>query len=46
MAQLKSRLGEKIADKALAIASNDQDKILKSKKKYLLWKTKYQIMIY
>ena len=32
MAQLKSRLGEKIADKALAIASNDQDKILKIKK--------------
>ena len=32
MTQLKSRLGEKIADKALAIASNDQDKILKIKK--------------
>ena len=32
MAQLKSRLGEKLADKALAIASNDQDKILKIKK--------------
>ncbi len=32
MAQVKSRLGEKIADKALAIASNDQDELLKIKK--------------
>ena len=33
MNQLKSRLGEKIADKALAIASNDQNKLLRVKKK-------------
>ena len=32
MTQLKLRLGEKLADKALAIASNDQNSILKKEK--------------
>ena len=32
MAQLKTRLGEKITDKALAIASNDHNELIKIKK--------------
>ena len=35
MTQLKLRLGEKLADKALAIASNDQKKVLKIEKEIL-----------
>ena len=35
MTQLKLRLGEKLADKALAIASNDQNKILKLEKEII-----------
>ena len=35
MAQLKLRLGEKLADKALAIASNDKNKILKLEKEII-----------
>ena len=45
MALLKSRLGEKFDDKDLAIASNDLNKLLKVKKKLLLWETKFQIMM-